>query len=57
MPNSIAMLAGPNILATRPAVGGTVERKVTPITAAKSSITSVVFGASRKISTATPRVA
>ncbi len=53
----MAMLAVPNILATRPAVGGTVERKVTPMTAANTSITAGVFGASKKINTAMPRVA
>ena len=51
------MLAGPKKRATRPAVGGTVERKVRPMTAAKTSITGPVLGASRKIATATARVA
>ena len=53
----MAMLAGPNILATSPAVGGTVDRNVTPITAAKTSTTAGVLGASTKASTARPRVA
>ena len=47
------MLAGPKNLATSPAVGGTVDRKVRPITAAKTSTTGPVFGASRNTSTAT----
>ncbi|MNU02143.1 hypothetical protein D3C72_2457640 [compost metagenome] len=53
----MAMLAVPNILATSPAVGGTVDRKVTPITAAKISTTMGVLGANKKTSTARPRVA
>ena len=37
MPNRVAMLAGLKNLATRPAVDGTVDRKVSPITAADTS--------------------
>ena len=57
MPNSVAMLAGPKNFATRPAVGGTVDRKVNPITAEKASTTGPVLGASRNTSTASARVA
>jgi hypothetical protein len=53
----MAMLPMPKNLATRPTVGGTVDRKVRPITAAKTSSTASVLGASRNTSTATARVA
>ena len=56
-PNSVAMLPVPKNLATRPAVGGTVDKKVSPITAAKTSITGPVLGASKNPSTATARAA
>ena len=51
------MCAGPKNLATSAAVGGTVDRNVSPITAAKSSTTVSVFGASTNSRTATARVA
>ena len=57
MPNSVAMLAGPKNLATSPAVGGTVDRKVRPITAANTSITGPVLGASRNTMMAAARAA
>ena len=38
------MLAGPKNLATSPAVGGTVDRNVRPITAANTSITTSGLG-------------
>ena len=51
------MCAGPKNLATSEAVGGTVARKVRPMTAAKTSTTTSVLGASTNSSTATARAA
>ena len=51
------MLPVPKNLATSPTVGGTVERNVSPITAANTSNTASVLGASRNTSTATAREA
>ncbi len=54
-PNSVAILPTPKNLATSPAVGGTVDRKVSPITAANTSTTGPVLGASRNNTTASAR--
>ena len=56
-PNSVAMWRRPKNLATSPAVGGTVDRKVSPMKAANTSTTGPVLGASTKASTATARAA
>ena len=47
----------PKNLATSPALGGTVDRKVSPMKAANTSTTGPVLGASKKASTATARAA